>query len=225
MRRQTEWLEKQAPPDCWISPSILRGPSDILAAMRGMTNFFIDLHDNPRALKKAAQRVNQVLLKALDMHFSIVKPKLGGYGHIFGYWAPGKTIAIQEDVMGMASPAAYRDIFMEFNEEVVKHLGEYVLSHLHTTGYKHYKDVLKIRGIAGLQMSIEDVGPTLLQLLPVFREVLEKSRLLLMVDSHFEQLPEVLRKLPKEGFYLSISSGRIRSDKEFRQFISSVWSH
>jgi len=225
MRRQTEWLENQAPSDCWISPSILRGPSDILAAMRGMTDFFMDLHDNPRAIRKAAGRVNQLLLEALDMHFSIVKPKLGGYGHIYGYWAPGKTIVIQEDAMGMASPAAYQDIFMEYNEEVVKHLGQYVLFHLHTTGYKHYKNVLRIPGIAGLEMSIEGMGPSLLQLLPVFREILEESRLVLFVGGYFEQLPEVLRKLPREGLYLVISGGRIRSDQEFRQLISSVWSH
>jgi hypothetical protein len=184
----------------------------------------MDLHDNPEAVRKAAGRVNKVLLEALDMHYSIVKPNLGGYGHIYGYWSPGKTIVIQEDAMGMASPAAYQDIFFEHNEKVVRHLGAYVLFHLHTTGYQHYKNVLRIPGIAGLQMTIEDMGPSLLQLLPVFRQILGESRLMLFVDCYFEQLPEVLRKLPREGLYLAISSGRIRSDKEFRQFVSSVWN-
>lgn len=223
LREQTEQLENQAPPDCWISPSILRGPSDILVAMRGMSNFFMDLHDKPGAIIKAAGRVNQLLLKALDMHFSIVKPKLGGYGHIYGYWAPGKTIVIQEDAMGLASPAMYRDIFMEYNAEVVKHLGDYVLFHLHSTGYQHYRDALAIPGIAGLEITIETIGPTLLELLPVFRDILEGSRLILMVDHGFEQLPEVLRKLPREGLFLTISSGRIRSNEQFQQFISASW--
>jgi hypothetical protein len=158
------------------------------------------------------------------MHFSIVKPKLGGFGHIFGYWAPGKTVAIQEDAMGMASPVMYRDIFMEHNAAVVKHLGPYVLFHLHTTGYKHYKDVLDIPGIAGLQFATETIGPTLLDLVPVFREVLEKSRLVLQVDCGFGQLPEVLRKLPREGFFLTIANHHFRSDEEFKRFVSAnVW--
>jgi hypothetical protein len=42
MRRETKRMERQAPPDCWVSPSILRGPSDALSAMRGMTDFFLD---------------------------------------------------------------------------------------------------------------------------------------------------------------------------------------
>ena len=104
MRNETERLRSQQAADCWISPSILRGPSDVLAAMRGLKEFYLDLHDNPQALAEAATRVNALLIKSLDMHYETVQPKLGGYGHIFGYWAPGKTIVIQEDVMGMCSP-------------------------------------------------------------------------------------------------------------------------
>ena len=218
LRRQTEWLENQAQPDCWISPTILRGCSDVLAAMRGLPNFLMDLHDNPGAIKKAAKRMNRLLLRALDLHYSIVKPKLGGYGHKYGYWAPAKTQVIQEDAMGMCSPAMYRDIFMEGNAEVVKHLGQYVLFHLHSTGYKHYQDVLSVPGIAGLEIYMEQGGPTLLDLLPVLRHTLERSRLILHVDYCFEQLPEVLRRLPREGLFLAVSNLRIRSEAEFREF-------
>ena len=77
-----------------------------MAAMGEMPNFMMDLHDNPKAIKKAAGRANGLLLQALDMHYAIVKPKLGGYGHKYGYWAPGKT-QVQEDAMGMCSPAMY----------------------------------------------------------------------------------------------------------------------
>ncbi len=223
LRRQTEWLETQVPPDGWVSPTILRGPSDVLAAMRGMPNFLMDLHDDPGAIKKAAGQLTRLLLQALDMHYSIVKPKLGGYGHKYGYWAPGRTQVIQEDAMGLCSPAMYRDIFMEYNAEVIKHLGPYVLFHLHSTGHKHYKDVLSIPGIAGLEIYMENGGPTLLDLLPVLKEILDKSRLILHVDYCFEQLPEALRKLPREGLFLAISNLRIRSDEEFRQFVSAHW--
>jgi hypothetical protein len=221
--RQTEWLENQAQPDCWISPTILRGCSDVLAAMRGLSNFLMDLHDNPGVIKKAAQRVNRLLLRALDLHYSIVKPKLGGYGQKYGYWAPGKTQVIQEDAMGLCAPGMYREIFMEGNAEVVKHLGPHVLFHLHSTGHKHYRDVLSVPGIAGLEIYMEQGGPTLLDLLPVFRETLEKSRLILHVDYCFEQLPEVLRKLPREGLFLAISNLRIRSDAEFRNVLAAQW--
>jgi hypothetical protein len=221
---ETARLQAQAPFDCYLSPTILRGPSDILAAMRGMEHLFVDLCEDPRAVARAALRVNRVLIAALDLHYSLVQPKRGGFAHIFGYWAPGKTVVIQEDAMGMCSPAMYRDVFMQGNAEVVEHLGEYVLLHLHSTGCKHYGHVLDIPGIAGVQVATETIGPTLLELAPMLREILEKSRLLLMVYAGFEQLPEVLRKIPTEGLFLTISDKYIRSDKQFREFTKANWN-
>ncbi len=224
LSRQTRMLVDTAPADCWISPSILRGPSDVLAAMRGLTGFYCDLHDDASVLDQAAGRVNQLLLRALDMHYSIVPSKRGGYGHIFGYWAPGKTIVIQEDVMGMCRPNCYRDIFRKYNAAVVKHLGAHVLFHLHSTGFQHYRDVLSIPGLAGLELTVEANGPSLTDLVPVMREILERSRLILFVDQGIEQLPGVLRQLPREGLYLIVLEQHIHSDDEFRRLVNAGWN-
>ena len=125
--------------------------------------------------------------------------------------------------MGMCSPVMYRDIFMPYNTAVVEHLGPYVLFHLHTTGYRHYTHVLNIPGIAGLEMTLETIGPTLQDLVPVFREILEKSRLILHVNTGFEYLPEALRRLPREGLFLVIPDKYIPTDEAFREFISANW--
>jgi hypothetical protein len=219
LRRETQRVDAQAPPDCWVSPSILRGPSDALAAMRGMTGFFLDLHDNPQAVEKAASRVNQVLMMEIDTHYSFVQPKLGGFVQIMGHWAPGKTVMLQEDVLGMCSPDAYRDIFRQFNTAIVNHLGSCVLFHFHSTGFKHYPHVMSIPGIAGLEMTLETIGPTLRDLVPVLREILEHTRLILQVTTGFEYLPEALCKLPREGLYLVISSQYIPTNEAFREFV------
>jgi hypothetical protein len=191
--------------------------------MRGMEGSFLDLCENPGAVATAAARVNHLLIKAVDLHYSLFQRKLGSFAHIFGYWAPGKTVVIQEDVTGMCSPAMYRDVFMQCNAEMVDHLGKYVMFQLHSTGCKHYKHVLSTPGIAGLQVAMETIGPSLLDLVPVFREILEKSRLMLMVCAGFEQLPEALRKLPSEGLFLTIPDKYIRSDEEFREFTKTNW--
>jgi hypothetical protein len=79
---------------------------------------------------------------------------------------------------------------------------------------------MNIPGIAGLQMSMESIGPTILDMAPVFREILEKTRLLLQVCTGFEFLPEVLRKIPREGLYLVIPSKYIPTDEAFREFVA-----
>ena len=146
LRCETAELAASLPDDCWLSPTILRGCSDVLAAMRGLDAFCLDLYDAPEALARAAARVNALHLQVLEMHFSLVQPKLGGFGNIFGYWAPGPTTVLQEDVMGLCSPAHYADIFHRHNAELVQRLGTFVLFHLHSTGYRHYRHVLDIPG-------------------------------------------------------------------------------
>jgi hypothetical protein len=223
LEQQTRKLAATAPPDAWISPTILRGPSDVLAALRGQVDFFCDLYDAPEIIKETTRRVQRLLLRALDQHFGIVKPKLGGYGHIFGYWAPGPTIAIQEDVLGQCRPSVYREHFLELSAEVVSHLGAYVVFHLHSTGFQHYRHVLEIPGLGGVQMTIEANGPPLMDLLPVFREVMERSRLLLFVDHRFDELSAVLRRLPREGLYVAVPEICIPTEAAYERFIRDQW--
>ena len=223
LRQQTELLAAGLPADCWLSPTILRGPSDVLAAMRGLTPFMCDLYDAPDVVAQAALRINQLLLRALDQHFAIVPPKLGGYGHIFGYWAPGPTIAIQDDAMGLCDPGVYREIFLPCSAQVVRHLGAHVLFHLHSTGYQHYRHVLDVPGLAGVELTVEANGPPLADLVPACREILERSRLLLCVDHRFDELAAVLPSLPREGLYVVLPETHLPTEAEFCRFIKRAW--
>lgn len=221
LAQQTGQLAADLPRDCWLSPTILRGPSDVLAAIRGLPNFLCDLYDAPTAVEKAAERIQSLFWRALDTHFSMVKPKWGGYGHIFGYWAPGPTIAIQEDVLGLCRPAIYCDLFLKFSAECARRLGPYVIFHLHSTGYRHYEHVLKVPGLAGLQMTIEANGPPLADLTPVWRKILERSRLMLFADHRYEELSAVLPQLPVEGLYVVVPERFITSEGEYSAFLAA----
>lgn len=217
---QTSALAGDLPPDVFLCPSILRGPSDVLAAVRGLTDFYLDLNDNPRAVARAAAAVNGLLLAALDRHFAAVGPKWGGYGNIYGHWSPGPSYVIQEDVCGMASPRIYRDIFMPLNAEAVRRLGPHTMFHLHSSGMRHWRDVLAVPGLAGVEITVESVGPDLLALAPVLREIVERSRLMLFVDEHFDQLPEVLAGLPRDGLYVIVSDKYVSSEADFDKLAS-----
>ena len=110
-------------------------------------------------------------------------------------------------------PRGYRDLFMQYNAELVARLGKHTLFHLHSTGYRHYRHVLEIPGIAGLELTVEANGPSLAELVPALRAILERSRLILQVDGYFEDVPAALRALPKEGLYLLLSDRFIPDEK------------
>jgi len=223
LRRETERLSASLPDDCWLSATILRGPSDAIAAMRGQAEFFYDLFDDIDAVDRAAGRINRLLMDLLDVHFAVCAPKRGGYAHIYGYWAPGPTVVLQEDVLGQCAPAVYRDVFQKYNAAVVERLGPNVFFHLHTTGMRHWRDALAIPGLAGLELTVEANGPAIGDLLPAMREILEKSRLILFVDHGFSQLPDILRQLPREGLYVLLRDDHVRSDEEFHALMHRLW--
>ncbi len=223
LQHQTARLAAALPEDCWLSPTILRGPSDVLGVMRGLSNFFCDVCDDPAGVGRAAARVNALLIRALKAHFAAVPPKLGGYSHIFGYWAPGPTVVVQDDALGMCAPRVYHELFQSLTAEVVRAIGPYVLFHLHSTGCRHWRHVLEVEGLAGLELTLESKGPTAADLLPLMRETLERSRLILFVDHGFDELGPLLKKLPREGLFLVIPDRYLRSDDEYRQFIAAHW--
>lgn len=223
LAEETAKLVATNPPDCWVSPTIIRGVSDTLAGARGLTNFFLDLYDAPELIDRAAQRIGAVLRDVVQRNFGLVPPKQGGYGHIYGYWAPRPTFVLQEDVLGLCAPDVYRAHFLEVDACIVERLEGCILFHLHTSGYRHYRDILGIRGLAGMQITIEATGPSLRDLAPVFREVIEQMRLMLLVDAHFDELPWLLRQLPSEGLAVIVPDKFIPTEAAFRTFVADNW--
>ena len=97
-----------------------------------------------------------------------------------------------------------------------------MIFHLHSTGFQHYRYVLDILGLGGLQMTIEANGPPLGELVPVFREILERSRLMIFADHRYAELEAVLPQLPTAGLYVVVPQRFISSDAAFTRFLSSV---
>ncbi|MCC7407147.1 MAG: hypothetical protein IT442_03695 [Phycisphaeraceae bacterium] len=208
--------------DCMVSPSILRGPSDVLAAMRGQTEFFLDLMDTPDLVAKAAAKVNDLMVRVIREHFDLVPAKLGGFVHSYGYWSPQPTVVLQQDAMGMCPPEMYRDIFQPLDSLAVGALGQAVFFHMHTTGYAHHEHVMDIPGLAGVELSIESTGPSLLELVPTLRKILERTRLILFAEHFFPELPEMMRRIPHEGLFLIIPDTHIRDEEAFGRFLKAI---
>lgn len=228
------WIDRMAaligrqlaalPADVFVSPTILRGPADVIAAMRGQVEFFTDVVDSPDVLRATAGRVADLFIGVLRHHFSLVKPKLGGWVHSYGYWSPHPTVVIQNDAMGMCGPRVYRELFREHDQRMVAALGPGVFFHLHSTGMAHWPDVLEIDGLAGLELSVERIGPPLADLTPMIRAVLERSRLILFVEHHIYQLPQLLRDVPHEGLFVIVPDTHLPTEEAFQRFLADSFS-
>jgi hypothetical protein len=70
-----------------------------------------------------------------------------------------------------------------------------------------------------LQLTVEESGPPLAELVPALRAILERSRLILQVDGHFGEVPAALRALPTEGLYLLLSDKFVPDEKAYLNFV------
>jgi hypothetical protein len=95
-------------------------------------------------------------------------------------------------------------------------------------GMRSADDVLAARvanpGLAGLEITVEANGPSLQSMLPMLHEILERTRLILFVDDHFEELANMIGQLPSEGLYLIISDKFINTEQDYSAFITAHWS-
>jgi hypothetical protein len=57
----------------------------------------------------------------------------------------------------------------------------------------------------------------------VLREILERTRLILSVDSHFDQLQAATRQLPAEGLYVIVSDKFVSTDGDFQDLLAANW--
>ena len=220
--QETAQAQQATGAGAYVSPTILRGVSDVLAAMRGLTEFYCDVLTEPGAIGRAAELVNDVLIEVLKGHFSRVGDAGAGYGNVYGYWSPGPTVVLQEDALGMCSPATYAEMFAPLTAAVVAALGEQVLFHLHSTGCGHWREVLAVPALAGLELTLEANGPEPVALEPMLREILEQHRLILFIDGYFEESLALLRRLPREGLYVIVSSRDVPDEGAWRRLLAGM---
>jgi hypothetical protein len=74
-----------------------------------------------------------------------------------------------------------------------------------------------------VQLIVEANGPSLHSLRPAIQKILESTRLILSVDSHFDELVDVVKRLPSEGLCVMVSDKFISNDDDFREFLTLAW--
>ena len=193
LRSQTEELVATCPADCFVSPSILRGHSDVSAALRGLNGFFLDLYDAPDLVSAALERVGSLLRESSTCISVLSRQSWMATATSSATGRRVRPILIQEDMMGLASPDLFRDLFLEHEARLVEHLGPYTFFHVHSTGYAHYGHVLEIPGLAGVELTVETNGPSLWDLIPGDAGDPATYTPDLFVDAYFEELSEVAR--------------------------------
>jgi hypothetical protein len=189
-----------------VGQTLMRGPSDMLAALLGLS-FYTELYDNPASLKVMARRCTDIWIKVLQAQYRHIPVYHGGYvSGIMGLWAPGPVAAYQEDAAGFISESMYREVFWECDVAIANAF-PYSLLHLHSASLRMLPAVLEIPRLTAVNVVVDPSGPSLAALLSDLRRIQAAGKALhLQGDLSAEDVRLVRSALSWDGLCLSLVS-------------------
>ncbi len=186
-----------------MTQALMQGPSDILAALRGMDNFCLDFKDDPYSLKDAIDFISEEWITVAQELFEITPSWDGGYpAPRLEVWAPGELIRIEEDATILISPEMYRDFFMEADRRIFNAF-EFSLIHTHSANKKIIPMLVEIPELTGIQVLLDAMGPSVREMVDSLRMIQEAGKALLISHELSDGDVEYLkRKLSPSGLAL-----------------------
>ena len=118
-----------------VSPTLMRGPADILAAMRGASQFALDFLDTPEHIRPALEQCAALWREMAQAQLDLIPPSSEGYVALessLRAWAPERLLWLQEDAMALLSPKLYREFILPLDTEL-SGLFPCIAFHLHGT--------------------------------------------------------------------------------------------
>ena len=209
-----------------VGQPILRGPTDLLGALLGESEFVVQLAKDPDKLKKTIRFLGESFSEVVQFIQDRVPDFHGGrsIGSVYSLWAPGKCLYLQEDLSALLSPDLYRRHFLEVDTEIAKTY-EYSLFHLHPSSSFIFEDILGIEPLQVVEVN-RDLGESgdLDSVIPFFRKVLEKKRLQIRGRLTQEEIDLLLDSLPYSGLYIQIVIDSIEEANELFEYMKKKCS-
>ena len=140
-----------------VAPTLMRGPSDILSAIRGGPVFPLDFYDSPGAVKGVLRLISDIWIEIGKAQLSLIPPSPKGHiagGHGLKAWAPDKLIWLQEDAMALLSPTFFKQFILPEDQRILAEF-KYSAFHLHNTGMWAIDDLVKINELDIIELNAE----------------------------------------------------------------------
>lgn len=185
-----------------VSTPIMRGPSDIVAAMRGSERFMLDLYDHPDEVRRLAEICADIWIRVAGAQLNLIPPFHGGYcSGNRQIWAPGICIETQEDASRMISPNLYRRFFLSSDRRIVSSF-DFAFIHLHSNSLHILDELLGIPQLAAIEITIDVTGPSPMELIPVIGKVQKQKPVIVHGKISLGEMKEMVHSLSSAGLCL-----------------------
>jgi hypothetical protein len=204
---------------CPVGQPILRGVSDMIAALRGATQMVYDLYETPEQFQRLAGLCTDLLLELVEEQQKITGAFAGGYEvEQLALWAPDRIIRMQEDGSAFFSPALYVKHLQEEDARQASYF-PYSAMHLHSSSLFLLDRILDIEPLKCIQINKDVGGAEIQKMLPFFKMVQGRGkRLLIRGKLDHDDLNLLRRELIPKGLYLQIVVEGPVETQRFREF-------
>jgi hypothetical protein len=175
-------------PDCHAG-------GDALLAMRGGTNLCMDLYDVPEKILAAMRKLERAVVEFYAAWWPLIEAS-GQTGHTcswLGTWSPGRSGAMQIDLLALISPAMFEEFF--YNELLVQcGILENKIFHLDgPDAVRHLPKLCELPGVAAIQWVHGAGKGPMTKWIPLLKEMQSRGQGL-----HLSCEPQEVRTLLKE---------------------------
>lgn len=196
----TEALVAHAAGRYLVSTTLMRGPMDMLGAMLGTARLCQAFIDEPAQVARLLRFCTDAWIEAAEAQFVVIPTVAGGYVNRYRIWAPGRSVVFQADISSLISRRTY-ERFMAPCDTRLCAAFDYVTMHTHSAGQTQLDHWLAESGPDCIEISVDHLGPTFVEQIPLYRRILERKPLVLM-NPNREEVDMALRELPAAGLAL-----------------------
>lgn len=226
----TEALVKHAAGRYGVAPTLMRGPADILAAMRSATQFPLDLLDEPETMARAVRACAEVHEQIGRAQLALIPQSTEGYiagDAALRTWAPDKIVWLQEDAMALLSPKLYRQFFLQADKQLAAAY-PCVAYHLHGTGLWAIDDLVQVPDIDVIELNLEDALCDVEGTLNGWKKIQQHKPLVvwrMYKDDFTTWLHRILKELPPNGVAIQVSTNNVEEARKAKAAFEEAVGH
>lgn len=194
-----------------VAPTLMRGPSDLMAALRGTGQLPMDLLDAPEAAARLAGRCADTWLEIGQAQLALIPESAHGYlagDAALRAWTPDKLLWLQEDAMAVLSPALYREFFLPLDRRLAAAV-PCVAFHLHGSALWAVDDLVEVEDLDVIELNFEDAACDVDGTFAGWQKIQARKPLVIWrkyADDFPVWLDRVLAEIPAPGVSVQVST-------------------
>lgn len=203
-----------------VAPPFMRGPSDLIAALRDPQRAMLDLFEFPDEIPRLVEILSESWVNVAKAGLDAIPSFHGGYCNgNRQIWAPGTCMETQEDATGLMSPQFYSDFYASGTRRIVSSF-DYGWIHLHSANLQSLDTILKMDEMAAVEVTIDTPpSPSVEELLPDLNKIQRYKPLILHGKLGLDEMQYLVENLSAQG--LAVIS-RVESVGEGNRIIETL---